>query len=68
MAFMPPTSNGFGLDFVVSYIKLCSIYLDMLRKGSDRLGGGELDSHPLDVHQLDICIIFLSGRGVLNGL
>ena len=65
---MPPTGKGFGLDFVVSAIKLCSIRLYTCHKGSDRLCGGALDGHQLDVQQLNLCIIFLSGSGVLNGL
>ena len=65
---MSPTGEGFGLEFVVSATKLCSICLDTFRKGSDGIGGGAIDGHPLDVQKLDLCIIFLSESGVLNGL
>ena len=66
--FTPQTGEGFGLDFVVSAIKLCSLCLDTCRKASDGLGGGALDGHPLDLHHIYLCIGFLSGSGVLNGL
>ena len=65
-AFTPPTGESFGLDFIVRAIKLCSICLDIFRKGSDGLVGGALDGHPLNVQQLDICIRCLSGSRFLN--
>ena len=60
--------EGFGLNFLVSVIKLCNICLDMYRKGYDGLVVGALVGHPLYVQQLDLCIRFLSGSEVLNGL
>ena len=67
-AFTPPTGEGFGREFVVSAIKLCSICLETCRKGYDGIGGDALDGHPLDVQQLDLWIRFLNGSGVLNEL
>ena len=67
-SFTPPTGEGFGLYSVVSAIKFCSICLYTCRKGSDGIVVGVIYGHPLDVQQLDLCIIFLSGSGVLNGL
>ena len=40
----------------------------MCRKLSDGIGGGALYGHQLYVHHLDLCIRFLSGSRVLNGL
>ena len=63
---MPPMGEGFGLDFIVSAIKLCSICLETFHKGSDGLVVVELDGHTLDVQQLELSITFLGGSGVLN--
>ena len=65
---MPPTGEGFGLDFIVSDIKLGRIRLYTCCKGSDGLGGGAIDVHPLYAQQLNPCIRFLSASGLLNGI
>ena len=67
-SFTSPTGKGFGLEFVVSAIKFYSICLDTLRKVSDGLVVGLLDGRPLDLQQLELCIIFLDGSGFLNEL
>ena len=42
--------------------------MDTCHKGSYGLGVGALDGNSLDVQKLELCIIFLGGSRVLNGL
>ena len=66
--FTPPTGEGFGIELIVSVIKLCSIYLHTFHKGSDGIVSFALDGNPLDIQQLDLIMNCLGGIGVLNQL
>ena len=58
----------FGIDLIISVIKLCSICLEMCHKVSNGLVAIALDGNSLGVQQLELSIIFLGGSGVLNRL